>query len=108
MKAVVFAYSDIGWSGLHTLLQCGVDVAAVFTHPDDPAEKTSSRSVAELAAARGIPAYAPEDPNHPLWVERVRALKPDILFSFYYRRMLGASRRHYQIPRQYQALCSRR
>jgi UDP-4-amino-4-deoxy-L-arabinose formyltransferase/UDP-glucuronic acid dehydrogenase (UDP-4-keto-hexauronic acid decarboxylating) len=29
--------------------------------------------VARIAAERGIPVYAPDDVNHPLWVERIRA-----------------------------------
>ncbi|VEC84172.1 Polymyxin resistance protein ArnA_DH, UDP-glucuronic acid decarboxylase / Polymyxin resistance protein ArnA_FT, UDP-4-amino-4-deoxy-L-arabinose formylase [Raoultella ornithinolytica] len=33
--------------------------------------------------------WAPEDVNHPLWIERIRDMKPDVLFSFYYRNMLG-------------------
>ena len=36
----------------------------------------------------GIPVYAPEDINHPIWVKRIRDLQPDILFSFYYRSLL--------------------
>ncbi|MCS5960250.1 hypothetical protein LNP74_10900 [Klebsiella pneumoniae subsp. pneumoniae] len=27
--------------------------------------------------------------NHPLWIERIREMKPDVLFSFYYRNLLG-------------------
>jgi methionyl-tRNA formyltransferase len=27
--------------------------------------------------------------NHPLWVERIRALSPDVIFSFYYRNLLS-------------------
>jgi UDP-4-amino-4-deoxy-L-arabinose formyltransferase/UDP-glucuronic acid dehydrogenase (UDP-4-keto-hexauronic acid decarboxylating) len=45
--------------------------------------------VAELAAVHNIPVYAPEDINHPLWVERIRGMEPDIIFSFYYRNMVG-------------------
>jgi UDP-4-amino-4-deoxy-L-arabinose formyltransferase/UDP-glucuronic acid dehydrogenase (UDP-4-keto-hexauronic acid decarboxylating) len=26
--------------------------------------------------------------NHPLWVERIRALAPEVIFSFYYRNLL--------------------
>ncbi|MCC8189621.1 MAG: formyltransferase, partial [Planctomycetes bacterium] len=89
MNAVVFAYSTIGCAGLAALLDRGVTVAAVFTHPDDPGETAWFRSVAAEAAARGLPVYAPEDVNHPLWLERIRALGPDVLFSFYYRKLLG-------------------
>jgi UDP-4-amino-4-deoxy-L-arabinose formyltransferase/UDP-glucuronic acid dehydrogenase (UDP-4-keto-hexauronic acid decarboxylating) len=45
--------------------------------------------VARLAAEQGIPVWAPEDVNHPLWIERIREMKPDVLFSFYYRNLLG-------------------
>lgn len=88
MKAVVLAYSNIGCAALATLLDNGVEVAAVFTHADDPGENTWFRSVAEEAARRDIPVYAPEDINHPLWVDRIRSLEPDVVFSFYYRNIL--------------------
>ena len=89
MKAVVFAYHDIGCTGIEQLSAAGFDVQAVFTHVDDPRENTFFASVAQLCAARGIPAHAPEDVNHPLWVARLRELAPDIIFSFYYRHLLG-------------------
>lgn len=89
MKAVVFAYHDIGCTGIEQLGAAGFDVQAVFTHVDDPRENTFFASVAQLCAARGIPAHAPEDVNHPLWVARLRELAPDIIFSFYYRHLLG-------------------
>ena len=87
MKAVVLAYNQIGCAGLTALLRHGIDVAAVFTHTDDPNETIWFDSVAQLAASKGIPVFAPDDINHPLWVKRIRDLKPDVLFSFYYRRM---------------------
>ncbi len=88
MKTVVFAYSHIGGVGLETLLDTGVEVAAVFTHKDDASESIWFRSVAEIAASRGIAVYAPDDVNHPLWLERIRDMAPDALFSFYYRSLL--------------------
>ncbi len=62
---------------------------AVVTHRDDPAETIWFGSVAELAGAHGIPVQTPEDPNGPAFVEEVRRLRPDLLFSFYYRRLLS-------------------
>ncbi|MBH3421113.1 bifunctional UDP-4-amino-4-deoxy-L-arabinose formyltransferase/UDP-glucuronic acid oxidase ArnA [Pseudomonas gessardii] len=88
-KAVVFAYHDIGCAGIEALLNSGYEIAAVFTHADDPKENTFYGSVAQLCARRGIPVHAPEDANHPLWVERVAKLNPDFIFSFYYRNLLG-------------------
>ncbi len=88
MKAVVLAYHDIGCIGIESLLRNGIEIAAVFTHVDDPRENVWFHSVAELAAARGIPVFAPEDINHPLWVRRIKEMTPDVLFSFYYRSMV--------------------
>ena len=89
MKAVVFAYHDMGCTGIQSLLDAGYDIAAIFTHPDNPGENHFFGSVARLAAEQGIPVWAPEDVNHPLWIERIREMKPDVLFSFYYRNLLG-------------------
>ena len=89
MKTVVLAYHNIGCVGIRALLAHGFDIQAVFTHEDDPREHVWFDSVAELAAANDIPVYAPEDINHPLWVEQIRRMGPDIIFSFYYRNMVG-------------------
>lgn len=88
MKAVVLAYHDIGCIGIKALLNHGFEIQAVFTHTNDPNENIWFESVSELAAANDIPVYAPEDINHPLWVERISEMRPDIIFSFYYRDMV--------------------
>lgn len=89
MKAIVFAYHDIGCVGLQALIAAGYDVQAVFTHTDDPGETPFFSSVARCAAELQLPVFAPEDVNHPLWVDRIRTLQPDIIFSFYYRNLLS-------------------
>jgi UDP-4-amino-4-deoxy-L-arabinose formyltransferase/UDP-glucuronic acid dehydrogenase (UDP-4-keto-hexauronic acid decarboxylating) len=89
MKAVVFAYHDMGCTGIQALLDAGYDIAAIFTHPDNASENHFFGSVARLAAEQGIAVYAPEDVNHPLWVERIQAMAPDMIFSFYYRNLLS-------------------
>ncbi|OYU09421.1 MAG: bifunctional UDP-glucuronic acid oxidase/UDP-4-amino-4-deoxy-L-arabinose formyltransferase [Pseudomonas sp. PGPPP1] len=88
-KAVVFAYHDIGCAGIEALLTAGYDIAAVFTHADDPKENNFYGSVAQLCARNGIAVHAPEDANHPLWIERIAKLDPDYIFSFYYRNLLS-------------------
>ncbi|HEX4857659.1 MAG TPA: formyltransferase [Usitatibacteraceae bacterium] len=87
-SAVVFAYHNVGVACLKVLLEHGIDVPLVVTHADNPAENIWFGSVADLAAARGIEVVMPEDPNTPEFIARVRSLKPDFLFSFYYRFML--------------------
>ena len=89
-SAVVFAYHDVGVHGLSVLLALGVDVRLVVTHVDDPGETIWFSSVAELAALNDIPVITPSDPNTAEVLEQVRACQPDVLFSFYYRHMLGA------------------
>ncbi|OLF54254.1 bifunctional UDP-4-amino-4-deoxy-L-arabinose formyltransferase/UDP-glucuronic acid oxidase ArnA [Pseudomonas chlororaphis] len=88
-KAVVFAYHDIGCAGIEALLSAGYEIAAVFTHADDPKENTFYGSVAQLCSLKGIPVHAPEDANHPLWIERIAKLAPEYIFSFYYRNLLS-------------------
>ena len=88
MKVVVFAYHDIGCTGIEALLESGYEIQAVFTHADDPGENRFFGSVAQLCAEHNLPVYSPEDVNHPLWIERIRELAPQALFSFYYRNML--------------------
>ncbi len=90
-RVIVFGYHDIGVACLRELLDQGANVVTVVTHRDDPGEAIWFGSVAELAAARGIPVHTPDDPNTPPFVEAIRGLRPDLIFSFYYRRLLGPS-----------------
>lgn len=90
MNAIVLGYGGMGCAGLQALLDAGIDIAALFTHADDPGEAQWFPSVAELAARHDIPVFAPEDINTPLWTARIRQMAPDFLFSFYYRKLVGA------------------
>jgi methionyl-tRNA formyltransferase len=85
---VVFAYHDVGVECLDALIRCGSRVIAVFTHEDNPEEKIWFRSVAQLARKHGIPVHTPDAVNTTEWIARLRAMQPDILFSFYYRNMI--------------------
>ena len=89
MKAVVFAYHDMGCIGIHALVQAGYQIEAIFTHADSATENHFFASVARAAAEQGIPVFAPEDVNHPLWVDRIKTMAPDVIFSFYYRNLLS-------------------
>lgn len=89
MNVVVFAYHDMGCVGVKALLAAGYHISAIFTHPDMPGENPFYGSVARIAAENGIPVYAPEEVNHPLWYARIKALAPQAIFSFYYRQLLS-------------------
>jgi methionyl-tRNA formyltransferase len=88
MRAVVFAYHSVGVRCIKVLLARGVEVALVVTHEDNPNEAIWFDSVAELCAEHGIPTITPADPKSPELFERVKAIAPDFIFSFYYRNML--------------------
>lgn len=88
MSAVLFAYHDVGCLGLKVLRQLGIEISAVYTHADDPGENTWFSSVPALCGQLGIPAYVGVNPNTPSEIERIAALRPAALFSFYYRDIL--------------------
>jgi UDP-4-amino-4-deoxy-L-arabinose formyltransferase/UDP-glucuronic acid dehydrogenase (UDP-4-keto-hexauronic acid decarboxylating) len=81
----------MGCAGISALLNAGYEISAIFTHSDTGTESHFFDSVARLAAEQGIPVYAPEDVNHPLWVDRIKTMAPDYIFSFYYRALLNDS-----------------
>ncbi len=87
-SAVVFAYHNVGVRCLSVLLAHGVNIPLLLTHQDSPHENIWFDSVAQLAALHDIPTITPEDANAPEIVARIAQLKPDFLFSFYYRQML--------------------
>lgn len=88
VRAVVFAYSEVGVRCLPVLLRAGVQVPLVVTHADAPDESRWFASVAELARTRGIEVLVPDSPAAPEVTDRVAQARPDFLFSFYYRQML--------------------
>jgi methionyl-tRNA formyltransferase len=88
MRAVVFAYHNVGVRCLKVLLARGVEVALVVTHEDNPAETIWFESVAALCRERGIRSITPADPTSPQLLAEVRNAHPDTIFSFYYRFML--------------------
>ena len=90
-RAVVFAYHDVGCRCLEVLLDQQIEVPLLVTHRDNSEERIWFASVADLARERAIEALVPDDPNAPEIVGRIRDLRPDFLFSFYYRLMLGAA-----------------
>ncbi len=89
MRAVVFAYHNVGARCLRVLLAGGMHVELVVTHPDDPAENLWFERVADVAAEYGIPLLLVDQALDAEQIARVQALRPDYLFSFYFRRMLA-------------------
>ena len=90
MRAVVFAYHNVGDRCLRVLHARGVEVALVITHRDRPDENIWFRHVADTAAELGMPFLYGEDPTDPAIAQAVRDARPDVIFSFYYRAMIPA------------------
>ena len=89
MKAVVFAYHNIGIVGLEALVRGEFDIQAIFSHLDDPGENIWFGSVAEWGKKNRIPVFCPKNVNTPEWIETIRNISPEVIFSFYYRNLLG-------------------
>ena len=89
MKTVVFAYHNMGIVGLEALKREEFDIQAVFSHEDDPEENVWFGSVVEWAKAHQVPVFCPNHVNRPEWIEKIRNLAPEVIFSFYYRHLLG-------------------
>lgn len=88
MRAVVFAYSDVGDRCLRLLRARGVDVPLVVTHRDRSGENVWFQRVADTAAELGIPvAYVDGEPD-AAFMEDVARARPDLIFSFYFRALI--------------------
>jgi len=81
----------MGIIGIRRLLGAGFEIPLVFSHELDPHENVWFGSVSEICGELNIPCVCPEDPGQPEWIERIKAAKPDMLFSFYYRSMLSTA-----------------
>ena len=90
MRAVVFAYHDVGVNCLKALLNAGIQVDLVVTHEDDPNENVWFGSVAKLCQVKGISFITPSASELNDLTPKLAALSPDYIFSFYYRHMIPA------------------
>jgi methionyl-tRNA formyltransferase len=85
---VVFAYHEMGYACIEQLLAMGAPIAALFSHRDDPHEEIWWRSCAELAERNRVPVHFP-DKIDAQWTARIAAMKPAVIYSFYYRHLLS-------------------
>jgi methionyl-tRNA formyltransferase len=88
-RILFFGYSEVGYECLSLLLERGDNVVALITHEDNPNEKIWFKTPAVAAREKGIPVYTPERVGTPEWMERIAAMKPDLILSVYYRNMIG-------------------
>ena len=91
VRLLVFAYHGVGCACLDALSRFDDDIAAVITHRDAPDENLWFDSVAHQARTKGLPVYFSEDYDDESLKALVLSLAPDILYSFYFRRILATS-----------------
>lgn len=84
---VVFAYSEPGYVSLKSLIEAKANILAVYTHQDDPEEEIWFHSVYDLAKEHNIPVFRPAKIDADA-TEHILKLNPDIIFSFYFRRLI--------------------
>ena len=94
--AVVCAYSPVGREAMAGLLDAGIDVLALYTYPQG-ADEGWFVAPAALAETRGIPVRMEPKFNDDRVYADIAALRPDFLFSFYFREMIQA--RFLDLPR---------
>lgn len=90
MRVALFAYHDMGATALEVLLDQGDEVPLLVTHRDDLHEGLWFRTPAEVAARRGgveRQVYR-EDVRPGDLADLVRAARPDLVLSVYYRKLL--------------------
>jgi methionyl-tRNA formyltransferase len=82
MRVLFWGTPDFAAPPLRALLGEGFDVVAVVTQPDRPQGRSRSSLVAspvkQIAEQEGVPVLQPERPRGPEFVDRLRALAPDL------------------------------
>lgn len=87
-RILVFAYSDVGHECLRYLLDSGEHVVGCYTYADPSPPAAWPPSVLRLCQEHGVPAFPDADWKDPGELRKVAALRPDLIFSFYYREIL--------------------
>jgi len=88
IRALVFAYHNVGVGCIKALLDAGIQIELVVTHADDPHENIWFDSVAAICQERGIPYVQPEAGDLLELLPQFKKIAPDYIFSFYYRYMI--------------------
>jgi methionyl-tRNA formyltransferase len=91
IRALVFAYHNVGVGCIKALLDAGIQIELVVTHADDPHENIWFASVAALCQERGIPYVQPEASDLLELLPQFQKIAPDYIFSFYYRYLISTA-----------------
>jgi len=97
MSVVVMGYHNMGCLGIKALKKHKIPISAVITYHDNPKENIWFDSVAQLAESYGIKVYYADKIDNEKLFNIIKPLKPDVIFSFYYRDMIPE--RIFKIPK---------
>ena len=92
MNIVFFGTSGFAVPALEKLLASEHRVMAVVTQPDRPAgrgQELQQSPVKEIAVAKGLHLFQPENCNEYEFIRELRALSPDIMVIVAYGQKLG-------------------
>jgi methionyl-tRNA formyltransferase len=90
LRVLFLGYSQLGYRAVKLLPELGLEVAAVVTHHDDPAESRWYRTPAEAAGELGLPLhFSTELAAAPGGIGAfAEGLAPDLVLSVLYRDLL--------------------
>ncbi len=88
MKIYLAGIYGLGARALEELLLRGFQVVGLLSKPD---QGEGQRKLLDLAAREQLPVFQPESPSERGLLERIRALKPDVLVVAGYHRRIPAA-----------------
>jgi len=94
MRVVFKGTPDIAATCLTKILEDGISVVGVYTQPDRPKNrgmKLTASPVKEVALARNIPVFQPENFRDADTVAQLKALQPDVVAVVAYGQLLPQS-----------------
>ena len=92
MKLAFFGSPDFAVPSLESLVRSRHDIAAVVTQPDRPKGrglKTVASPVTQVARKHGLDVLQPERASTPEFVQKLRAIAPDLIVVVAYGEILG-------------------
>ncbi len=88
MKILLLGYRDVGAYCLEYLLKSNKNIVGVAVSPDDRGIDTWCRSVKKIALENNLNMLNSIDLKSEKFIAKIDALKPDIIFSCYYPKII--------------------
>jgi len=89
MRSIFVGTVEISWHCLHTLLEMGEEVIAIFTMPDRLAPSISAyKGFDDIGQQYGVPVYKTTDINSDQILSIMRRLQPEIIYVIGWPRLV--------------------